>query len=38
VSSGLLASDIEEYFPRNNVEIINNSIANTDSKTLHDKI
>ena len=34
----MLSSDIEDFFPWNNVEIINNSIANTDINTLHDKI
>lgn len=30
--------DIEEHFPANKLEIISHSLANTDSKTICDKI
>jgi len=30
--------DIEEFFPANRLEIINQNIANNDPSTIHDKI
>jgi hypothetical protein len=35
-STGL--GDIEEFFPTNRMEIINQNIANNDAKTIHDKM
>ena len=29
---------IEEFFPTNRIEIINQNIANNDAKTIHDKM
>lgn len=31
-------NDIEEFFPKNNIELINKNIATNDPKTIHDKI
>jgi hypothetical protein len=31
-------NDIEEFFPKNNIELINKNIATSDPKTIHDKI
>lgn len=30
--------DIEEFFPTNRIEIINQNIANNDARTIHDKM